>query len=71
MNTHNDDAEAIRNYHRRQATQEFGEVIRSNTRGWDDPPMNDDQQAYSDYAIRKAAEKFYEETRHDYDWPER
>lgn len=68
MNT-NDEANAHRDYARRKAAEEFNEVVRKNTGGWDDLPMTDDQRAYADDAILRAAREFHSKTNAGYDWP--
>lgn len=65
------DAHAYREHARKKAAQEFNEVIRRNTRGWDEPAMSDDERAMSEDAIVRAARKFHGATNSDYDWPER
>jgi hypothetical protein len=64
-----EDAGAFRSHTRKVAAQKFNEVIRSNTRVWDDKPMSDDERAYSDDAIRRAAQEFHQATYEP--WPDR
>ena len=62
MNRSTDDDIAFRSHTRRKATEKFNEVIRSNTRTYDEPTMSEDDRAYADYAIRLAAQIFHQET---------
>lgn len=70
MSRYNDDAEAYRSHARKKAAEKFGEVVRQNTRGWDDPPMTDDQRAYADDAILRAAREFHSSCPPE-PWPDR
>ena len=62
MSLHTDDAEAFRSHTRQKAAQKFSEVVRRNTRDWDDRPMNDDERAHADDAILRAAKEFHNST---------
>lgn len=69
MRTH--DEHAYRSHARKKAAQKFNEVVRRNTRGWDEPAMSDDERAIAEDAIVRAAREFHDSTHNDYDWPER